>query len=173
MAVWRIQSLQLSRMEARYMAGHMTYGVVWEQVYGMLEKHSGTVHWKLGFLKLAERAAGHRAEKRAAVQELRPVSDVCQTLVQKCDAHKALILAIGQDKSTLASRRAARLIAARQSAAAVLEDMSKAIQVKCMAMMTVSWRALLQLVLVAAGCCVPPIGQDTCPTRRCLKASAI
>ena len=58
------------------------------------------------------------------------MSDVCQTLVQKCDAHKALILAIGQDKRPLASRRAARLIAAGQSAAAVLEDMSKAIQVK-------------------------------------------
>ena len=55
---------------------------------------------------------------------------MCQTLVQKCDAHKALILAIGQDKRPLASRRAARLIAAGQSAAAVLEDMSKAIQVK-------------------------------------------
>ena len=51
----------------------------------MREEHtadSGTVHWKLGFLKLAERAAGHRAEKRAAFQELRRVSDVCQTLVQ-------------------------------------------------------------------------------------------
>ena len=47
------------------------------------------------------------------------MSDVCQTLVQKCDAHKALILAIGQC-----------LIAAGQSTAAVLEDMSKAIQVK-------------------------------------------
>ena len=58
------------------------------------------------------------------------MSDVCQTLVQKCDAHKALILAIGQDKRPLASRRAARLIAAGQSAAAVLEDVSKAIQVK-------------------------------------------
>ena len=56
---------------------------------------SGTVHWKLGFLKLAERAAGPRAEKRAAIRELRCVSNVCQTLVQKCDAHKALILAGG------------------------------------------------------------------------------
>ena len=58
------------------------------------------------------------------------MSDVCQTLVQKCDAHKTLILAIGQEKRPLASRRDARLIATRQSAAAVLEDMSRAIQVK-------------------------------------------
>ena len=58
------------------------------------------------------------------------MSDVCQTLVQKYNAHKALILAIGQEKRPLASRRAARLIAAGQSAAAVLEDMSRAIQVK-------------------------------------------
>ena len=71
---------------------------------------SGTVHWNLGFLKLVEHAAGHRAEKRAAVRELRRVSDACHTLVQKCDAHKALILAIGQDKRPLASRKAARLM---------------------------------------------------------------
>ena len=44
---------------------------------------SSTKHWKLGFLKLSERAARHRAEKRAVVKELRRVSDVCQTLVQK------------------------------------------------------------------------------------------
>ena len=58
------------------------------------------------------------------------VSDVPQTLLQKFDVHKALILAIGQEKRPLASRRAARLIATGQSAAAVLEDMSRAIQVK-------------------------------------------
>ena len=91
---------------------------------------SSTEHWKVGFLKLSERAPGHLAEKRVVVRELRRVSDVCQTLVQKRDAHKALILAIGQEKRPLASRRAARLIAAGPSAAAVLEDMSKAIQVK-------------------------------------------
>ena len=38
MAVWRIQSLHLSRTEVRYLVGSMTYGVVWEQVYGMLRK---------------------------------------------------------------------------------------------------------------------------------------
>ena len=38
MAVWRIRSLQLSRTEARYLVGSTTYGVVWEQVYGMLWK---------------------------------------------------------------------------------------------------------------------------------------
>ena len=91
---------------------------------------SSTEHWKLGFLKLSERATGHRAQKRADVRELRRVSDVCQTLLHKCDVHKAFVLAIGQDKRPLASSRAARLISAGQSAAAVLEDMSKAIQVK-------------------------------------------
>ena len=39
---------------------------------------SSTEHWKLGFLKLSERAAGHRAEKQAVVEELRRVSNVCQ-----------------------------------------------------------------------------------------------
>ena len=91
---------------------------------------SSAEHWKLGFLKLSECAAGRRAEKRAVVRELRRVSNVCQTLVQKCDAHKALILAVVQDKRPLASRRAACLTAAKQSAVAVLEDMSKPIQVK-------------------------------------------
>ena len=38
MAVWRIQSLHLSRTEARYLVGSMTYGVVWDQVYGMLRQ---------------------------------------------------------------------------------------------------------------------------------------
>ena len=38
MAVWRIRSLHLSRTEARYLVGSMTYGVVWEQVYGMLRQ---------------------------------------------------------------------------------------------------------------------------------------
>ena len=91
---------------------------------------SSTPHFKLGFLNLTKRANGYRADKRNAVQVLQRVSDVCQTLVQKCDAHKALILAIGADNRPLASRRAARLIASGQSAAAVCEDMSKAIQVR-------------------------------------------
>ena len=34
LAVWRIQSLHLSRTESRYLVGSMTYGVVWDQVYG-------------------------------------------------------------------------------------------------------------------------------------------
>ena len=38
MAVWRIRSLHLCRTEARYLVGSMMYGVVWEQVYGMLRK---------------------------------------------------------------------------------------------------------------------------------------
>ena len=37
-AVWRIRSLHLSRTEARYLVGSMTYGVVWEQLYGMLRQ---------------------------------------------------------------------------------------------------------------------------------------
>ena len=37
-AVWRIRSLHLSRTEARNLVGSMTYGVVWEQVYGMLRR---------------------------------------------------------------------------------------------------------------------------------------
>ena len=37
-ALWRIWSLHLSRAEARYVVGSMTYGVVWEPVYGMLRK---------------------------------------------------------------------------------------------------------------------------------------
>ena len=36
MAVWWIRSLHLSRTEARYLVGSMTYRVVWEPVYGML-----------------------------------------------------------------------------------------------------------------------------------------
>ena len=38
MAVWRIRSLHLSRTESRYLLGSMTYGVVWDQVYGMLRQ---------------------------------------------------------------------------------------------------------------------------------------
>ena len=38
MAVWRIRSLQLSRTESRYLVGSMTYGVVCDQVYGMLRQ---------------------------------------------------------------------------------------------------------------------------------------
>ena len=38
MAVSQIRSLHLSRTEARYLLGSMTYGPVWEQVYGMLRK---------------------------------------------------------------------------------------------------------------------------------------
>ena len=91
---------------------------------------SSTPHFKLGFLNLTKRANGYRADKRNAVQVLQRVSDICQTLVQKCDAHKTLILAVGADNRPLASRRAARLIASGQSAAAVLQDMSKAIQVR-------------------------------------------
>ena len=91
---------------------------------------SSTPHIKLGFLNLTKCANGYRVDKRNVVQVLQWVSDVCQTLVQKCDAHKAPILAIGADNRPLASRRAARLFASGQSAAAVLEDMSKAIQVR-------------------------------------------
>ena len=36
MAVWRIQSLHHSRTQAQYLV--VTYGVVWEQVYGMLRQ---------------------------------------------------------------------------------------------------------------------------------------
>ena len=38
MAVSRIRSLHLSRTESRYLVGSMTYGVVWDQVYGMLRQ---------------------------------------------------------------------------------------------------------------------------------------
>ena len=38
MAVWTIRSLHLSRTESRYLVGSMTYGVVWDQVYGMLRQ---------------------------------------------------------------------------------------------------------------------------------------
>ena len=38
MAVWWSRSLHLSRTEARYLVGSMTYGVVWEQVHGMLRQ---------------------------------------------------------------------------------------------------------------------------------------
>ena len=38
MAVWRIRSLHLSRTEVRYLVGSMSYGVLWEQVYGMLRQ---------------------------------------------------------------------------------------------------------------------------------------
>ena len=88
---------------------------------------SGDPHFKLGFVKLAKHVDAHRANKRSAPQVLRSVlcrvSDACETLVQNCDAREVLILAIGSDKRPLASRCAARLIAAGQSAATVLEDM--------------------------------------------------
>ena len=38
MAVWRIRSLHFSRTGARYLVGSRAYGVVWEQVYGMLRQ---------------------------------------------------------------------------------------------------------------------------------------
>ena len=38
MAVWQIRSSRLSRTEARYLVGSMTYRVVWDQVYGMLRQ---------------------------------------------------------------------------------------------------------------------------------------
>ena len=38
MAVWRIRSLHLSGTQARYLVGSITYGVVWDQVYGMLRQ---------------------------------------------------------------------------------------------------------------------------------------
>ena len=100
--------------------------------------------------------------------------------MQKCDVHKALVPAIGQDKRPLASRRAARLIAAiaaiaaKESAAAVLQDMAKAIQVKmysnddhdlaCLAAISIGGSRLLCV------CCVVSIGH--CPARMWLKASA-
>ena len=114
------------------------------------ERHAdlGTPLFKLGFLKLAKRADAHRADKHSAVRVLHHVSNVCETLVQKCDAHKALILAIGADDRPLASRRAARLIAARQSVAAVLDDMSKVIKVRCD---TEKDRDLVALVAIGIG----------------------
>ena len=38
MVLWRIQSLQLSRTEARYLVASMAYGAVWEQVYRMFRQ---------------------------------------------------------------------------------------------------------------------------------------
>ena len=38
LAFWQIRSLHLSRTESRYLVGSMTYGVVWDQVYGMLRQ---------------------------------------------------------------------------------------------------------------------------------------
>ena len=38
MAVWRIRSLHLSRIGARYLVGSMTYSVVWDQVYEILRQ---------------------------------------------------------------------------------------------------------------------------------------
>ena len=38
MAVWGIPSLHLCTSEARYLVGHMTHHVVWEQMYSMLLK---------------------------------------------------------------------------------------------------------------------------------------
>ena len=38
MGFWRIRLLHLSRPESRYLVGRMTYGVVWDHVYGMLQR---------------------------------------------------------------------------------------------------------------------------------------
>ena len=38
MAVWRIRSLHLCRTQSWYLVGSMTYGVVWDHVYGMLRQ---------------------------------------------------------------------------------------------------------------------------------------
>ena len=35
---WRIRALHLSSTELRYLVGSMTYGVVWDRVYGMLRQ---------------------------------------------------------------------------------------------------------------------------------------
>ena len=91
---------------------------------------SSTPHFKLGFMNLAKRAYTHHADKHSAIKGLHRVSGVRETLVQKCDAHKALIRTVGVDDRPLASRHAACLIAASQSAAVVLEDSSKVIQVR-------------------------------------------
>ena len=44
-AVWRIPLSRPSRTEARYLVGSMTYGVVWEEVYGMLRRLALTESW--------------------------------------------------------------------------------------------------------------------------------
>ena len=41
-AVWRIPSGHLCRTEAWYLVGSMMYGVVWEQVYGMVRQLAST-----------------------------------------------------------------------------------------------------------------------------------
>ena len=69
--------LGLMNQAIRYLASHVRHSHGTACRVNGCTADSGTVHWKLGFLKLAERAAGHRAEKRAAIQELRRVSDVC------------------------------------------------------------------------------------------------
>ena len=38
MPFWRIRSLHLSTTQARYLVGSVTYGVVWDQVYGMFRQ---------------------------------------------------------------------------------------------------------------------------------------
>ena len=45
MAVWRIRSLHLSKEEARYLVGSMTYGVVWKHVNAMLRQLASPESW--------------------------------------------------------------------------------------------------------------------------------
>ena len=59
MGVWRIQLLHLSRTESRYLVGSMTYGVVWDQVYGMLQQLYYSVTGVPGVHCLYGRRHGH------------------------------------------------------------------------------------------------------------------
>ena len=45
LAAWWMRSLHLSRTEARYLVGSLTYGVVLEHVYGMLQQLALPVSW--------------------------------------------------------------------------------------------------------------------------------
>ena len=45
MVVWRIRSLHLFTTKSRYLVGSMTYGVVWDQVYGMLRRLALPESW--------------------------------------------------------------------------------------------------------------------------------
>jgi hypothetical protein len=57
----------------------------------------GTQNWKLGFQQMTEKLAGHRNDKRSAIQQLSRVVTKCDKLLTHCQEYKALVLAIGQD----------------------------------------------------------------------------
>ena len=71
-----------------------------------------------------------RQDKHQLVKELQHVSTICDGLERKCDANKALLIAVGNNERPLAPRRAGQLIAEGHSPEAVLANLAKGIHMR-------------------------------------------